>query len=305
MALLRISKSLNQTGVKWRDLPDLSDALHQLFSPAHHLLFLIVSIVGPCCFWTSRSLLPLHHKLLLLSSAVAVWASHAAPMMGSIKPISDTHLLLLQRAAWMLLGLGAIVLRREKALLAVVTLALQLISRWTNAPLLALFQAVAVLLHSPRLSDALLSSVGTSMRATLTLHVAAASYFMMGNSNSLASIDFTGAYVGLAEYNQLVVGLLTGVAMYAGPILFCSTSLLFGAAEHRWVLLRVTLLLLSLSSLSSQLAFLWFQHHLFVWSVFAPKAIFVIAHTSCAFSLLLLPLLLHFVKTVKSAKPPI
>ena len=42
--------------------------------------------------------------------------------------------------------------------------------------------------------------------------------FRQGNSNSLASIDLAAGYKGMESYNLLLVGLLTVINTYAGPI---------------------------------------------------------------------------------------
>ncbi|EFA78494.1 transmembrane protein [Heterostelium album PN500] len=50
-------------------------------------------------------------------------------------------------------------------------------------------------------------------------------YFALGNSNSLSSIDISGSYTGLIDYNQYLVGLLTFVIGYSSPIFFFFVSI--------------------------------------------------------------------------------
>ncbi|KAF2073127.1 hypothetical protein CYY_005568 [Polysphondylium violaceum] len=45
-------------------------------------------------------------------------------------------------------------------------------------------------------------------------------YFAFGNSNSLSSIDISGSYTGVVEYNEIVVGLLTFLIGYTAPLFF-------------------------------------------------------------------------------------
>jgi hypothetical protein len=54
-------------------------------------------------------------------------------------------------------------------------------------------------------------------------------YFATGNSNTFATIDlnkcnfvffFLGAYTGLNEYNQIIVGLFVSLILYVGPLMF-------------------------------------------------------------------------------------
>ncbi|KAF9996163.1 major facilitator super transporter protein [Entomortierella chlamydospora] len=47
------------------------------------------------------------------------------------------------------------------------------------------------------------------------------SFFLMGNSNSIASIDISNAYVGIQAYDIVLTGVLTFVSNWAGPIWWC------------------------------------------------------------------------------------
>lgn len=51
------------------------------------------------------------------------------------------------------------------------------------------------------------------------------SFFAMGNSNSLASIDLSNSYNGLSTYNIIIVGLLTFIGNWAGPLYWSATGL--------------------------------------------------------------------------------
>ncbi|EGG13771.1 transmembrane protein [Cavenderia fasciculata] len=50
-------------------------------------------------------------------------------------------------------------------------------------------------------------------------------YFALGNSNSLSTIDISGAYTGLIEYNQYLVGILTFLIGYSAPLFFFFVSI--------------------------------------------------------------------------------
>ena len=57
------------------------------------------------------------------------------------------------------------------------------------------------------------------------------SWFVQGNSNSLATVDLAAGYVGLEEFNlPIVVGLLF-LATYAGPI-YWVLSLMVHLTKH-------------------------------------------------------------------------
>lgn len=47
-------------------------------------------------------------------------------------------------------------------------------------------------------------------------------FSLQGNSNSLSSIDVSAGYVGLSDYQPLIIGILMALATYAGPIFWLS-----------------------------------------------------------------------------------
>lgn len=51
------------------------------------------------------------------------------------------------------------------------------------------------------------------------------SFFAMGNSNSMASVDLSNAYNGVGSYNVALVGLLTFVGNWAGPLFWSCMGL--------------------------------------------------------------------------------
>ena len=53
------------------------------------------------------------------------------------------------------------------------------------------------------------------------------SFFIQGNSNSLATIDISAGYVGLEEYVPFIVGPLTFLSTYCGPLLWYSSAVMY------------------------------------------------------------------------------
>ncbi|KAL6058008.1 major facilitator superfamily transporter protein [Balamuthia mandrillaris] len=125
-------------------------------------------------------------------------------------------------------------------------------------------------------------------------------FFAFGNSNSLATIDIGNAYMGLSSYNAPIVALFTFLINYSGPLLFFFFSLmllLLATSKQRgqrkdaqkeeeekkhhddihdtkelWLsfsFLQLTLLLFAAAVFCVVMTAL--RHHLFIWSVFAPK----------------------------------
>lgn len=119
-----------------------------------------------------------------------------------------------------------------------------------------------------------------------------ASFFLLGNSNGISTVDLSGAYVGLTGYHVGLVGLLTFTITTAGPIFFHFTTL-YIILDHS---LRVhdgsktsfaTTILTSLTfttSLTSvcylfgasvySVILMAMRNHLFIWTVFSPKFLY-------------------------------
>jgi len=113
------------------------------------------------------------------------------------------------------------------------------------------------------------------------------SFFSMGQTNSLATVDLSNAYNGVTGYNILAVGLLTFLANFAGPIFwsFASMSILFENKENfkivKYEVMKIKWLInitfYSVSSLFTLLACYMLRYHLFIWTVFSPKLLYTLA----------------------------
>lgn len=93
-------------------------------------------------------------------------------------------------------------------------------------------------------------------------------FFCQGHSNSLSSVDVSSGYIGISEYSMLVVFGQALCHTYAIPVLCSLLALrvLDVSAVYREKLSfqQSTLTFCSISTIC-------FRHHLFVWTVFAPK----------------------------------
>ncbi|CAG8554898.1 4186_t:CDS:2, partial [Paraglomus occultum] len=121
------------------------------------------------------------------------------------------------------------------------------------------------------------------------------SFFALGNSNSLASIDISHAYTGVNRYDEVTVGLLTFIANWAGPIWWAFAGIvihnqvfnvdkiaskekdsirnnLFGRTLLEY--LFDSTLFYSIVLLSLSIAVTILKTHLFIWTVFSPKYLY-------------------------------
>lgn len=122
-----------------------------------------------------------------------------------------------------------------------------------------------------------MDNVETTLNLTIMQHVA---FFAFGGSNALSSVDLSTAYNGVSNYNVGVVGLLTFIGNWAGPIWWMSET---AAKQHRistatatnrmaWLSFNTTVELLAVMAACTLL-----RTHLFVWTVFSPKFLYSVA----------------------------
>ncbi|KAK2580471.1 hypothetical protein KPH14_006212 [Odynerus spinipes] len=126
-------------------------------------------------------------------------------------------------------------------------------------------------------------------------------YFYQGNSNSLADIDIAAGYVGLQSYIPVITGIFLIINTYTAPVLAYLTNM-----YHQTLLCKSPNEILS----DSRMYIIWKlvpvttytfimtiqKHHLFIWSVFAPKLLYesmYLAVTSCTAFLLQMIILIH------------
>lgn len=149
-------------------------------------------------------------------------------------------------------------------------------SRITNVPLFLLFEVVLGFLSFLRLS---------AIETTLTtLIFQYASFFFLGGSNAISSIDLSSSYNAVENFDITTVAILTFCGNWAGPLWWMSAAnlLLLGQSSEGQpdVLFGHILLLTAFSSaniLAVMLACTALRTHLFIWTVFSPKYLYSMA----------------------------
>ncbi|KAL8710486.1 MAG: hypothetical protein Q9220_004918 [cf. Caloplaca sp. 1 TL-2023] len=157
----------------------------------------------------------------------------------------------------------------------ILTLFLVTQTRLTNIPLFALCELQMQLLGLMNLSSAEMSVTSIILQY--------ASFFAFGGSNAISSIDLSSAYNGVSGYNVGVVGALTFCSNWAGPIwwlwatirLPSSTEQRRGGQYNHFALLSTSFV--ANTNLAVMLACTALRTHLFIWTVFSPKYLYVIA----------------------------
>jgi ethanolamine phosphate transferase 2 subunit G len=197
--------------------------------------------------------------------------------------------------------------RLLSALHSLLALLLLTQSRTVNTPLFLLF-----LIQYLSLTFLSLSPTQITISTLLFAHT---SFFALGNSNAISSIDLSNAYNGVSGYNVLAVGILVFVGNWAGPIWWAvsATVLLAGgkgglksdrdtekkkpttvkAISNEIDLLgserlpdtsyanflALSTLFTSGSLLAVMIACTALRTHLFIWTVFSPKYLYSMAWT--------------------------
>ncbi|KFK32804.1 hypothetical protein AALP_AA6G290300 [Arabis alpina] len=134
-----------------------------------------------------------------------------------------------------------------------------------------------------------------------------AGHFALGNSNTLATIDVAGAFIGISSHSTILSGVLMFMITYASPMLFVLSLVMYIGANLRNLshsstvsghqetslgqILKlnlgfpclVPLCINSILLTAYTVVLLLMRNHLFVWSVFSPKYLYVCATTLCTY----------------------
>ncbi|KAF7130490.1 hypothetical protein RHSIM_Rhsim10G0172300 [Rhododendron simsii] len=129
-----------------------------------------------------------------------------------------------------------------------------------------------------------------------------AGHFALGNTNTLATIDVAGAFIGISSHSTLLSGILMFIITYASPMLALLSMVMYMAIKETCApvnaqdvdighFLKMTvsfpcLVPLGLNSVvlvAYTIVLLIMRNHLFVWSVFSPKYLYVCAATACVY----------------------
>ncbi|KAJ4391371.1 major facilitator super transporter protein [Gnomoniopsis smithogilvyi] len=149
-------------------------------------------------------------------------------------------------------------------------------SRATNVPLFLLFDIVFRFLSAQSLT---LTELTTS-----SLLLQYMSFFALGGTNAISSVDLSSAYNGVRNYDVVTVGILTFISNWAAPIYWVTaTNVLLmrkrKIGEKNVYLRHVTLLtVFAAASVAFVMAACTaLRTHLFIWTVFSPKYLYCVA----------------------------
>ncbi|KAF7944462.1 hypothetical protein EAE96_010853 [Botrytis aclada] len=302
----RIARRWNQTGQKFAGDPDIA----RTFFSQHRLT--LWTLVGATYLWNLISLagkgFPRLPQILagVISTILATAAitfklaftNEDSPelLAGIAKTMADndTGIPLVLRARLVFIGTASCLVytvlssfsppgKRQNVPMRTIhdLMVLLLITqtRATNIPLILVFE----------LQYSLLSTLDLSLIeiTTTTILLQQTSFFALGNSNAISSIDLSSAYNGVDSYNVFAVGVLIFVSNWAGPLYFTSAGNLLllnlwkkdGVQRKNVWGNHITLLTIFIASslTATMIACTVLRTHLFIWTVFSPKFLYTMA----------------------------
>ncbi|KAH3666895.1 hypothetical protein OGAPHI_003345 [Ogataea philodendri] len=188
---------------------------------------------------------------------------------------------LLKPALFRQLRLADPPLNYTRAVFVSVAFLLMAQTNYANVPLFLVL--LLILLTFGRLE----ARTSTNTVAVFTILMQNLSFFQFGFTNSLSSVDLTNSFNGLTSYNMLLSGLLTFVCNWAGPIFWSAAFLVLTLRSdgNNWNRLYQKLVLTatfySVSGLTLILSCYSLRFHLFIWTVFSPKILYLLAWIGC------------------------
>ncbi|KAK5061599.1 hypothetical protein LTR84_008143 [Exophiala bonariae] len=304
-ALLGVIRRWRQTGQKYAGDPDL---ITELVKPNSWLLWILVTLtygipssnltVRAAKWMGSRRMgfLPVMVTVSAFLFKLAFTAADAPELLQSFSifnPMVDfvAKYALLKLAQVVFLGLthlGACSIYYEapwqsvehfKSFLGafqdIVTIFMATQSRTVFVPLFLFFNFQLALLRKARAY-----TIGEVTILALLLQYA--SFFTLGGTNSIATVDLSNAYNGISGYNVVAVGILTFISNWSGPIWwsFGVLQLLSDAdlRKGRWFFLLTSLTTFAcVHTLAVMVACTMLREHLFIWTVFSPKYLYTAA----------------------------
>ncbi|KAB7493847.1 GPI ethanolamine phosphate transferase 2 [Armadillidium nasatum] len=113
----------------------------------------------------------------------------------------------------------------------------------------------------------------------IALWIGQASFFIHGNSNSLSTVQINAGFVGVSSYRPVLHGILIACHTFGSKFLVLLHTLVVILTRKRdilrlymcircWWMLQLLTLTVYVINVTLQ------RHHLFIWSVFAPKLLY-------------------------------
>ncbi|EMS58796.1 GPI ethanolamine phosphate transferase 2 [Triticum urartu] len=258
----------------WKSQVDTSTPINHSTTSIAQIFYVIASISVTCTFLLSPWIFPTHSKEAEPTSSSGSNPEKAHGLNHSVFLTGVTYTMF-----WCLLQL---LLQQPINAIPVLLILLQIISS-------VIYFSLEKSLHRQWVQVVAMQFLGMT------------GHFGLGNTNSLASIDVAGAFIGISSYSTVLSGVLMFIITYGSPLLLylgmvvhmsvkdstdISTPQKWSSILNRMIALPCLLPLLinSIALTSYTIVLLLMRNHLFVWSVFSPKYLYVCAATVCTYA---------------------
>ena len=255
--LHRIQRSFNQTGDKWKHLPDVKDELMKTESVMLRRALYIISLVT-FVLLTSRGATGLYARLQKFGLSILLIARR-----------SDVNPTLIEQCCFLLV-LSNLIFRKcsRRDILFETFVHLSLILHSDIDTI-----SIVMLLIQLNLQNDLVAKIPQPCQSLLVLLMMKVSFFYLGNSNSLSTIDVGAGYTGMVAFMPLIVTSLMAIHTYTGPIIVMTFFVRKGLDTDTF--LNVLFLNSLLEIITFCLVSTGMRYHIFVWTVFSPKLLYL------------------------------
>lgn len=266
---LRIIRTVNQTGDKWAHLPDLSQwlLLEENYFYLEVLYCTSLILVLLCCIL----LLGKQKITIILNSIILL-------LIYTLHTYSTVQNIFLVRIIWSFIVLNLLFafLQRHRYLEHIIIM-------WTLFSILLMRPYNVILIPVCIFMSNIISNQVKDVRILTVIHIwlGRTLFFCQGHSNSLASIDVASGYIGIQEYVPVLVIMQVLCHTYVFPVL--TSLLVLKNNSHQETIWTISILCRLLVLTTTCIITLIHQHHLFIWTVFAPKLLIESCHTAVLF----------------------
>lgn len=243
----RIMKSWNQSGIKYKNDTSISDYIETI--PHLSLILATISIIILTVYCITQSKSFIQSILIFMNSILLIFFKFS---------LINFFAQILYYQIFSTLAYSLLYIKFHKNLFQHSIYILLLLIHKNNQSLLILLLIFQ-------------SKISKDYQKNFTFHyyLFQTSFYYFGRSISITSIDFSGAFTGLNEYNLVLVSILLILIIYSGPIIYLIENSNFIKEKFHFKMIEMTIIGILLY---------FMREHLFIWSVFSPKFLFEIFH---------------------------
>ncbi|CCJ30652.1 unnamed protein product [Pneumocystis jirovecii] len=279
--LLYIAKNWNRTGQKFLDFSDIANAYIYIFFKLLHQTFQILPWIYNYFLSITIPLIAFFCKIILETKSETFQTEWSSEIRNWIS-YKYFDLIIFSRLTFFTIFMGIVIfllaslgkINETSTLMTglhpLLSIFLITENRIINIPLFLIFHLQLDIISSYKFNLGLVSLISLIFQ-----HY---SFFALGNSNSISSIDLSNAYIGIRNYNVIIVGILTYISNWSGPLWwYFGCFRLFPKKYQKKNFSKFSILLMIFYVFSQTFLFIScyiLRNHIFIWTVFSPKILY-------------------------------